>query len=52
MDHFQGPDPAGGISFGIPRRVKRTWMNREHLVCWKSTYEMRYTKIVGGALHK
>jgi hypothetical protein len=34
---FTGPEPACGISVGVPKRPVRDWMNRNHKKQWEST---------------
>jgi hypothetical protein len=38
------PEPACGISIGVPKRVARDWMNRKHTKQWESITGLKQTK--------
>ena len=40
---FTGPEPILGLLYSVVKRAIGDWMERKHIVCWKSGKDCKHT---------
>ena len=46
---FTGPEPVLGLPYRMVRRTIGDWMERKHIVCWKSSKDCKNSKALNKA---